>query len=130
MAVKINGETFQFKGSASRADSETIIEIDNSEDSENTDAQIRLTDRGETDPSGRFRLRVSGGSLLVEAATLADWADSRTLLSFDSNGIKDIAFSDDGLVELLKALLLHLEAGGGAGLLLRQLLETAALNVT
>ena len=118
MAIKINGEIFQFKGTASRADSETIIEVDNSED-ESAAAQIRLTDKGETDPSGRFRLRVSGTELHLERATQANWGAHQTLLSFDTSGnggLNSLALTEAGLEELVDQLLMHVQSGSALGL--------------
>ena len=92
MAIRINGEVVQLASEGA----DVIIEIDNSDD-KSQPVEFRLTDVNETDPAGRFRLKVDGDSVEIQGATnRAGWLDSTTLLAFDRTGISKLALSEAG----------------------------------
>jgi len=126
MGISIDGNRYRFTHSAEGDDAETIIEIDNLED-RSLNAQIRLTDRSQTDPAGRFRYRIVGDTVLFERATLANWADYKTLLTLNSDGAV-IEFTEAGLSSLLERLQLELETGGPLAVQVAQLVQTAILT--
>ncbi len=51
-------------------------------------AELRLTERDQADPAGRYRFRVSGDQLLIERAASALWATATTLFSVDGNSYR------------------------------------------
>lgn len=62
MGLKINGEGSSIADSARQRDAlEFAFEIEGRET-----AELRITDRGEIDPAGRYRLRSSGDKLLFQ----------------------------------------------------------------
>jgi hypothetical protein len=77
-------------------------------------AEYRLTQLGETDPDGRWRIRADDKELLFQIATAKDWGGVDTLLSLDSAGVTVHKPLDDRL-DLLEQL--HLEQQETAKLL-------------
>ena len=122
MAIKINGQVIQLVQNVEGTDADTIIEIDNSDGIGNL-PQVRITDVNETDPAGRFRLIVSGDTIELQGSTKANWETSRTLLKFDRNGQTAALITEDGMIDLLDQLVLHVMGGSGMTVKLRQLFE-------
>lgn len=127
MAIKINGEVYQFIHSLTPGEFETIIEIDNS-DAIGQNAQFRFTDVNQPDPAGRFRILVSADAIEIQGATFANWGASRTLMQFDRQGFTSLLWTDAGMREFLDHLQLFIEGGGEGALRLRQILEVALLS--
>lgn len=124
MALKINGEVVQFTSNGP----DTIIEIDNSDD-RSADVELRLTDVNEADPSGRFRIRVSGDTLEIHGATnRAGWLDDTTLLAFDRTGITKLALSQAGAVSLMENLMLLAANHDDVAWRIRQLINVVQLG--
>lgn len=117
MAIRINGQGVRL---AEPYDHITV-EVDNSEN-QNTEVELRLTNSGQTDPAGRFRLRVTGDTLLFERALTANWASAKLLLTLNSDGAV-VEFTDASLVDLLEKLLLDVASGGPIGLRFQQLIQ-------
>lgn len=87
MGLRINSEPIQLaEGEAQRDDATFEWEIRGA-----TSAALLLTDTGETDPAGRYRLRTAGDDLLIERAASAEWGSVQTYMTFSGEGNK--AFS-------------------------------------
>jgi len=85
-------------------------------------AQLRLTERDQTDPAGRFRFLATGNELLVQAAASANWATATTLLTITATGLT--TYPDD--------VPLRLGTGGDIALVNRSTIlaaNTALTNV-
>lgn len=123
MALKVNGETIVLAESVSQREDTTFSYEIEGQDT----AELRLAELDQTDPAGRYRIRLTGDQLRVERATMANWANQRTLLSFDDDGIDSIRLDDDGMADFLEQWLLHMQNGGGVGLLSKVVVETALL---
>lgn len=83
MALRINGQIVQL----AEPDAEIIIEIDESEPGATADPQLRITDTGQADPAGRYRIRVSADALTIERAASANWATATVKLTINNTGI-------------------------------------------
>lgn len=124
MALRINGEVVQLASNGA----DTIIEIDNSDD-RSAAIELRLTDVNETDPAGRFRLRVSGDSFEIHgAANRAGWLDDTTLISFDRTGVTKLALSESGALSLVENLMLLAANHDSVAWRIRQLINVVQLG--
>ena len=119
MGIRINGEPIQLAdGSFQRSEDEVSYEVEGAET-----AEYRLTETDQTDPAGRFRFRVTGDALLIQRARRAEWAEAKSLITVEEEGVT-LTFSDDGMVELLRQMTMHVQGGSLAGLYFRQLIES------
>jgi len=119
MAILINGEPIELvHGSVQRSATEYSHEVEGAET-----AEYRLTETDQTDPAGRFRFRVTGDALLIQRARRAEWAEAKSLITVEEEGVT-LTFSDDGMVELLKQMTMHVQGSSLAGLYFRQLVES------
>mgnify|MGYP003394340813 CR=1 FL=1 len=89
MGLKINGEGFSVSDSAIQRDAKEIaFEVEGRDT-----AEVRITDSGETDPAGRYRLRSDGDKLLLQRAGAATpagqflWPSALTLMELSSSGV-------------------------------------------
>ena len=127
MAIKINGQVIQLVQNVEGTDADTIIEIDNS-DGLSTTPEFRLTDVTQTDPAGRFRVKVSADTIQIQAATKELWEEFRTLVTFNRDGQTAIALTEAGIIDLLERIQLSVEQGGEIGVRWNQLVELGLLS--
>jgi len=83
-SIRINGETVAITSTLNTlAPTEHSIEIEGE-----AAANLYLTESAQVDPAGRFRLRVSGGKLLVQEAERAKWALATDLLTLSESELR------------------------------------------
>ena len=87
MALTYNGEGVTLvEGAATRAEQEPFWEVKGQ-----AAAEYRLTELGQVDPAGRFRLRAAGGVLYLQKKTGVGVSRTdetwKSFLSVDDNGV-------------------------------------------
>ncbi len=73
-------------------DTEAVLTLDQESTGPNlelihaTVPELRLTEEDQTDPAGRYRIKVEGDSIIIERAATASWATDTDLLTIASDG--------------------------------------------